>query len=404
MRNIGRRTNGAATVLPVHLDPESMGRVREALAAEAQLPNQSISFGDVLQAIERTQPDVIIVGYSRGADASIALAEDVRRNHPEITLVALADHPDSSAILKAMRAGFKEYIVLPADQALLRTRVHEAAFRQAPEEEKGYVISVIGAKGGVGTTTLAVHMAAELAGIHRVLLIDLDFSMGDVAPMLDLTSRDSIVDLVARADRLDERMLTSAVVVHRSRVNVLTTPDDLDAVGAVKEEELYNIVDIAARAYQWVILDCGSYQDTAVNLGLSVSDQIVLVTTPDVTAVRDAYRRLRALAVFGIEKDRVRLVVNRWHKAAYVSRQDIEQNLGIPVSATVADDPRHVEQAVNEGRIIREVNRRCDTARDIANLVAVLAEGPQDPGSRTDAAGNAGEGSSGWLSGLFGRR
>lgn len=384
-----------------------MGRVREALAAEAQLPTQSVTFGDAMSAIERTQPDVIIVGYTRGVDASIALAEDVRRNYPDVTMVALADHHDSAAILKAMRAGFKEFIVLPADQALLRSRVHEAAFRQAPEEEKGFVISLIGSKGGVGTTTLAVHVAAELAGIHRVLLVDLDFSMGDVAPMLDLTSRDSIVDLVARGtDRLDERMLTSAVVVHRSKVNVLTTPDDLESAGSVKEEELYNIIDIAARAYQWVILDCGSYMDASVNLGLSVSDQIVLVTTPDVTSVRDAYRRLRALAVYGIEKDRVKLVVNRWHKAAYVSRQDIEQNLGMQVSATIADDPRHVEQAVNEGRIIREVNRRCDTARDIANLVAVLAEGPQEPGSgggRTDGGGSN-ENGSGWLSGLFGRR
>src|SRR5262249_40904222 len=154
-----------------------------------------------------------------------------------------------------------------------------------------------------------------------------------------------------------------------------------------------------AQAYQWVIFDCGTYPDLAVSLGLSVADLVVLVTTPDVTAVRDAYRRLRALAVTGVEKERVKLVVNRWHKAAYVSRQDIEQNLGTPVAATITDDPRHVEQAVNEGRIIREVNRRCDTARDIANLVAILAEDPMDPrGPRS--GGSDDDNSSGWLSGL----
>ena len=98
----------------------------------------------------------------------------------------------------------------------------------------------------------------------------------------------------------------------------------------------------------------------------------------------------------------MRLVVNRWHKAAYVGKKDIAQNLGIPVAATIADDPRHVEQAVNEGKIIREVNRRCDTARDIANLVAVLTDDPED--SRGGSGGNGNESSSGWLSGLFGRR
>jgi pilus assembly protein CpaE len=404
VRNIGK-SSGAASVVLVGLDAEAMGMVRETLAAEALLPSNSTLFGDAVPQIERAKPDVVIVGYTRAVDASLALAEELRRTHPQLTMVALADGPDSVAILAAMRAGFKEFVVLPTDAGRLRQTVHEAAYRQATDEEKGRVVAVTGAKGGVGTTTIAVHLAAELAGIHRVLLIDLDFGIGDVAPMMDLTSRDSIVDLIARSDRMDERVLTSAVVVHRTKVNVLTTPDDMDSVGHIKADEIFSVINTAARAYQWVILDCGTYYDEAVSLGLNVADLIVLVTTPDVTSVRDAFRRLRSLAVLGIEKERVRLVVNRWHKAAYVGKKDIAQNLGIPVAATIADDPRHVEQAVNEGKIIREVNRRCDTARDIANLVAVLTDDPDDSrGGSSGNTGGGGEQSSGWLSGLFGRR
>jgi pilus assembly protein CpaE len=399
LRNIGR-SSGAASVVLVGLDSEAMGMVRETLQTEAVLPSSSIMFGDALSVIERTKPDVVIVGYTRAVDASLQLADELRRGHPSMSIVALADHADPQQILAAMRSGFKEFVVLPSDATRLRQSVRDAAFSHGADDEKGRVVAVTGAKGGVGSTTIAVHLAAELAGIHRVLLVDLDFGMGDVAPMMDLTSRDSIVDLVARADRLDERVLTSAVVVHRTKVNVLTTPDDMDSMGHIKADEIYNIISIAARAYQWVILDCGSYYDEAVSLGLNVADQIVLVTTPDVTSVRDAYRRLRSLAVLGIDKERVRLVVNRWHKAAYVGKKDIAQNLAIPVHATIADDPRHVEQAVNEGKIIREVNKRCDTARDIANLVAMLTEDPDDPRSE----GSHGDQSSGWLSGLFGRR
>lgn len=405
MRNIGK-SSGAASVVLVGLDAEAMGMVRETLAAEALLPSNSTLFGDAVPQIERTKPDVVIVGYTRAVDASLALAEELRRTHPHLTMVALADGPDSVAILSAMRAGFKEFVVLPTDAGRLRQTVHEAAYKQATDDEKGKVVAVTGSKGGVGTTTIAVHLAAELAGIHRVLLIDLDFGIGDVAPMMDLTSRDSIVDLIARSDRMDERVLTSAVVVHRTKVNVLTTPDDMDSVGHIKADEIFSVINTAARAYQWVILDCGTYYDEAVSLGLNVADLIVLVTTPDVTSVRDAFRRLRSLAVLGIEKERVRLVVNRWHKAAYVGKKDIAQNLGIPVAATIADDPRTVEQAVNEGKIIREVNRRCDTARDIANLVAVLTDDPDDSrgGSSGNTGSSGGESSSGWLSGLFGRR
>ncbi len=397
MRNIGRSA-GAASVVLVGLDSESMGMVRETLAAEAVLPNSSVAFGDALAVLDRTTPDVVIVGYTRAVEAALALAEELRRSQPALVMVALADAPDSSAILGAMRAGYKEFVVLPDDAARLRQVVHEAAFRPADDEEKGRVVALTGAKGGVGTTTLAVHLAAELAGIHRVLLMDMDFGMGDVAPMMDISGRDSVADLLPRADRLDERMLTSAVMVHRTKVNVLTTPDDMESIGPVRADDVYNLISVAAKAYQWVIVDCGTYYDEAVAMTLNVADTVVLVTTPDVTSVRDAFRRVRTLNVLGIERERIRLVVNRYHKAAYVSKKDISTNLGLHIAATVADDGRHVEQAVNEGKIIREVNRRCDAARDIANLVAVLTEDPEDIEIPEPEA------SGGWLSGLFGRR
>ena len=227
-------------------------------------------------------------------DASLALAEEIRRIHPNLTLVALADGPDSVAILAAMRAGFKEFVVLPNDAVWLRQTVHEAAYRQTTDDEKGRVVAVAGLKGGVGTTTIAVHLAAELAGIHRVLLIDLDFGIGDVAPMMDLTSRDSIgylrcargPDGRARADERGGRPPHQGERPHHPRRHGLGR--------AHQGRRDFNVISTAARAYQWVILDCGTYYDEAVSLGLNVADLIVLVTTPDVTSVPDAFRRLRS--------------------------------------------------------------------------------------------------------------
>jgi len=400
VRNIGK-SSGAASVVLVGLDGDQMGTVRETLAAEAVLPNSSVPFGDALPVIERTRPDVVIVGYMRSIDASLALAEELTRTSPNVVLVALSESREADQILAAMRAGYKEFVVLPDDATRLRQVVHEAAFAPDDDEEKGRVIAIAGAKGGVGNTTIAIHLAAELAAIHRVILIDLDFGMGDVAPMMDITARDSIADLLARADRLDERMLNGSVAVHRTKVNVLTTPDDMESIGIVHADDVFNIINVAAKAYQWVIIDCGTYYDEGVSMALNVADTVALLTTPDVTSVRDAFRRIRNLQVLGVDKERIALVVNRWHKDAYVSNKDISANLGIPIAATIADDPRHVEQAVNEGKIVREVNRRCDAARDIANLVAVLTEDPEDLG---EMESEQRESSGGWLSSLFSRK
>lgn len=399
MRNIGKGS-GAATVVLVGLDAENMGLVRETLAAEAVLPNQSVSFGDATSVVIRTRPDVVIVGYSRSIDAALELAQQLQREMPGLIMVALSESSDANAILGAMRAGYKEFVVLPDDAERLRKSVHEAAYAPADEEEKGLVIALNGAKGGVGNSTLAIHLAAELAAIHRVLLIDLDFGMGDVASMMDLTARDSIADLLPRADRIDERSLTGSAAVHRSKVHVLTTPDDMEAIGEVRADDVYSIINAAAQAYQFVIIDAGTYYDEGVLMALNVADIIVLITTPDVTAVRDAFRRVKTLQVLGIDKERIKLVVNRWHKGAYVSLNDIRQNLKLPIAATVADDARHIEQAVNEGKLVREVNKKSDAARDISHLVAVLTEDPED------ADADPGEDSSGvgsFFKGLFGR-
>jgi pilus assembly protein CpaE len=403
LRNIGK-SGGAASVVLVGLEAEAMGLVREVLAAEAVLPNQSTSFGDAISAINRTHPDVVIVGFTDAMEAALELAEALGRDMPGLTMVALAQASSADQILAAMRCGYKEFVVLPDDDVRLRQVVHEAAFESDQDEEKGMVVALTGAKGGVGNTVLATHLAAELAAIHRVLCIDLDFAMGDVASLMDLSARDSLADLLPRADRLDERGLTSSVAVHRSKVHVITAPEDMESMGEVRADDVYGVISAAAEAYQFVIIDCGAYYDEGVAMALNVADVVVLVTTPDVTAIRDSFRRLRTLKSLGVEKDRIKLVVNRWHNAAYVGLDDIKANLDLSVAATVAEDARHVEQAINEGKLIREINKKCDAARDIAHLVAVLTEEADEDYENDEDDDPSGEtGVSNFFSNLFSR-
>ncbi len=351
-----------------------MGLVREALAAEAVLPNTSVPFGEAMNVVKRTRPDVVVVGYSRAIEAAIALAEALKRDGATSTLVALAERSDAEAILAAMRAGYKEFVVLPDDAARLRQAVHEAAYAPQEDEEKGVVIAVCGAKGGVGTTTVATHLACELAAIHRVLCMDLDMSMGDVAPQLDLTPRDTIADVLPRADRVDERSLAGSVVVHRSKLHVLAMPDEMENLGEVRGDDIYSVLNAASKAYQFVIVDIGTFYDECATLTLQVADTILMITTPDVTSVRDTFRRMRMLATLGIDKERVRLVINKWQKGSHVGLDDIRNNLQLEIAATVAYDPKTVDQAVNEGKLVRDINRKADVTRDMANLVAVLAD------------------------------
>lgn len=400
MRNVGKGRTAASVIL-VGLGNEDMGMIREVLAAEAVLPSASVSFGDAISVVKRGRPDVVIIGFTQARDAAIALAQALQKEAPGVALVALSDHSDANDILSAMRVGYKEYVVLPEDANRLRQAVHEAAYAPSDDEEQGLVVAVVGAKGGVGTTLICTHLASELAAIHRVVCIDLDFGVGDVASMMDIQPKETITDLLPRADRLDERMLTGSVAVHKSKVHVLAQPSELERITEIRADDVYAVIHAAAKGYQYVLLDCGTRWDEATALALSVADIVMLITVPDVISVRDAYRRFKLFEVNGVDKERMKLVVNRHHKGAFVKTEDIEQNLQLKVTATVADDSRTVDQAINEGKLVRTVNKKSDVARDISTLVALLTES-EDMGAGS-AGSPADQGGKGFFASLFNR-
>jgi len=221
-------------------------------------------------------------------------------------------------------------------------------------------------------------MSAELAAIHRVICIDADFSMGDVAPAMDLIPEDTIAEILSRSDRIDERMLTGATVAHPTKVHFLCQPDDIETLVDADPEDLYAVLDVAARAYQYVLVDTGCILNELSALVVSVADQIILVTTPDVVAVRAAHRMIRALHHAGVEKKRISFVINKMPEKPFLTVEDIEQNLAIPVMATIREDIETVSQAVNDGKLVREANKKALIATDIAQLVALLSDDPEE--------------------------
>ncbi len=371
-------SHSAATIVAVDLDADVMGLIRETLAAEAVLPNSSIGYAEAEDVITRTQPDLVIVGY-RDPSAAADLAKRIEKAKLQTTLVATGGTSDANVILAAIRAGYKEFVVLPAESERLREVVQLACAGASDESgDQGIVCTVIGAKGGVGTTMIAAHLAAELSGVHRVLCIDANFRNGDLAPMVDMTSKDSIADLIARADSMDERMLSAAVAVHGSKVHFLTQPEDQDRVSEVRAEDLYNIYTSAARAYQYVVIDGGSHLDEPTQLAASVADQILLVATPDVVAIRNAHKKLQSLTNAGVDRARIHLILNQVPPKPHLSQEDIEQNLEARVMARIPLDVTTVSQALNDGVLIREVNRKSEVARVLSALVGLLSDNPEE--------------------------
>ncbi len=383
MRN--RRTSvGAASVVVVGVDNRGMGLIRECLGTEAVLPTHATPYGDAVQVVRKSGPTVIIMGFDADFDGAVRLGSALKREHPNLTLVALSERADPERIRAAMRAGYREYVVLPEDSDLLRKAVHEGAYGARVDEGTGEVVALVGTKGGCGVSLLTVNLAAALSSLHRVCVLDLDFSMGDVAAFLDLEPRTSIHDLLQNLDRLDERMLSGSVVVHPSKVHVLAQPTELEQVDEVRGEDALAVLRTAASAYQYVLVDCGGRIDEATLMATTVADRVLLVTLPTVAAVKNCWRRLQLLNRLGVENDQVRLVVNQWDRSAELSISDIEVNLGVPVAATIAADPAACGRAVNLGRLLRDVDRKSPALRDLMAAVQLVTTAAERVESEAD--------------------
>lgn len=383
-------SRGAAQVVVVGVDTRGMGLIRECLGTEAVLPASSVPYAQAVDAVQSQRPNVVITGFDGDFEEAVRLGPLLQAQVQGVRLVAMSQQNEPERIRAAMRAGYREYVVLPADGSQLRQAVRESDLSPVGAEDQGQLISVVGSKGGVGTTLVACNLAAELSPVQRVCVVDLDFSMGDVAAFLDLQPKSSIHDLMASVTRLDSRMLSGSVSVHPSKVHVLAQPMELFTDEAIAGEKVLQVLTVVADTYQYAVADCGCRIDEATLTTTAVSDLILLVCNPDVPSVKNAWRRLQLMERQGTDKGTVRLVVNKWRKGLELSLADIERSLGIPVAATVAWDEETCMSAINGGKILREIDKRSAAVRDISAMVSLATEGVlrvEPPGAEKKAFG-----------------
>ena len=366
--------HSSATLLVVGLGPSDMGLIAECLGSDTVAPEQAISFADALSTAAQQRPQVIVVGFDGDFDAAVRLGTHLKSELPQVQLVAYSRSANPERIRAAMRAGFREFVVLPEDGPLLRRALLEAPREATAASDQGEVVAVIGAKGGCGSTFISVNLAAELCPVHRVCVVDMDFSMGDVANALDLQPQSHMGDLIANINRLDERMIAGSVAVHPSGAHVIAQPMALTEADTVRADEVLRVLSSAADAYQYLLVDCGGRLDAATRTVSLAADLLLLVCTPDVPSVRNAWRRLQMLERQGVDLHKVRLIINCWDGGRTLTEDEIRQNLGVPVAGTVALDAKACLDSVNQQALLRDLHPRSATAGDISNLVSLITD------------------------------
>lgn len=293
------------------------------------------------------QPEVLLVDVRRQPRVPPELAL-LKKQHPTTNVMLLASSQDPTLMLEGMRAGANEWVAEPLDQADFNAAL-DRLIGQRRSGPAGPVFAFVGAKGGVGTTTMAVNVATTLAKLSSgsALLIDLHLAYGDAAVFLGADARFSVLDAVENLHRFDRAFFQNLVVRTPAGVDLLAS-SDRPLTGMVDGRRLAAVIEFAASQYAYTVVDVPR-SDSAVLDSLDHAVTIVVVANQELATVTNAGRMASALRA-RYRQARVMTIINRTDRRSEIGQEDIERVVGGTISHQFPSDYRRALLAMHKGR------------------------------------------------------
>src|ERR1044072_3384793 len=327
--------------------------IRKALSAEPRVKllaggNDSKQHN---KEIVRLKPAAAIIALGANAEYAVKFIEKLNRECPQTALISAAQDASPDLILRSLRAGAREFLRIPISAEELRTvlsRISDFCTKQeeAPRK-KGRMVSVFSSKGGCGTSFLATNLAAATAS--KTVLVDLNLQAGDLPLFLGLEAKYSIADMVEKRQRLDEDLINSLVTPHSTNLSLLAAPHEADSADEIEPQHIFEVLQKLREHYDYVVLDPQHTFDSITLAALDQSDEIILVLTLDIPAIRSTQRALEIFDRLGYPRKKVRIVVNRWSKQIDLDLRQVEKFLGEPVIGFVPSDYQTAVGSINLG-------------------------------------------------------
>jgi pilus assembly protein CpaE len=311
-------------------------------------------------SLESAASCVALIDFDRDPELAIQTTERLRLIFlRKISIVGVGAQLDAGILLRAVRNGCTEFLTKPVDPNDLAAALNrfQAVMAVDPHAQSGIgrVIAFFGAKGGVGTTLLAVHLATHLVCRHgkKTLLIDHKQQLGHVALYLGLKDTQYHFDeLLRNADRLDAELLDGFVVRHRSGLDVIASPEMSSGPHEPKSGQLEHVMDFLRREYDYVLIDSAvAFQDSKASI-LRQSDEVYIVSTPDVAALRDLARLVENLSLNDSAISKLHVVVNRSTATDSITADQIEKAVRFPITIAVPNNYFELQRAINDGEPI----------------------------------------------------
>jgi pilus assembly protein CpaE len=368
-------------------DIESRFEAKQAVRGSGLTFAGESGFGqEAIALASDTRPDVIFVALNSPMERPLQTVDSIQAMHPTTPVIGYAKAPDTEAWRSSMRAGVRDLLLMPLRAEVVRDAVVKAMSLEesrrlrlnghpAHQVTTGTVITVFGAKGGIGKSTIAVNLAVAFAqqGTSTVI-VDLDTGFGDVTAMLDLRPERRLDELVRDTSELTRDDLKRFMTGHEaSGLDVLASPPVL-AWKTIEPDGLRRVLELLAKYYDKVVVDTSGTLNDVSEVALDVATMVLWVTTSEFTSVRDSIEALEALDSLSIPRERTRIVLNSSSADDAVRPQTVKDVLQMDVFWQVPYD-RRVRQGTHFGQPIVVSAPQSIAARSMVDLAHVIAGG-----------------------------
>jgi len=329
--------------------------------------------------------DLLIMEVGDEMKKEFRLVQQIQNSQAASEIFLTSSRTESEILLGALRAGAREFLPHPLNRDEVRASLarfkerRASADRSREEQKKGKLFCVMGAKGGVGTTTLAVNFAAGLVaanGKRPVSLVDANLLFGEVPLFLDIKSAFHWGEIAKDISRLDSAYLLSVLSKHSSGIHVLPAPARIDGMQGVSPEMVGSLFEHMRATFEATVVDCGHSLNDIVLKIFEFCDTLLLVGVLSVPCLINLKRLGEIFERLGYpEPDSVKVIMNRYQKKSMISLEEAEKSLERKVFWTIPNDYQGTMNSINQGKLLAAFAHRTAVGESLKELAAAFMKG-----------------------------